>query len=40
MIVLEVREPYKGHIILNPEWIYGMGNNKKSNELVILSKDL
>ncbi len=37
---VEVRELYKGHTILNPEWTYGMGNNKKSNELVILSKDL
>ncbi len=37
---VEVRELYKGHKILNPEWTYGMENNKKSNELVILSKDL
>nr|WP_309486010.1 DNA adenine methylase [Bartonella harrusi] len=36
---VEVRELYKGHIIINPEWTYGMGNNKKSNELLILSKD-
>ncbi|WP_281433051.1 DNA adenine methylase [Bartonella raoultii] len=36
---VEVRELYKGHKILNPEWTYGMGNNKKSNEFVILSKD-
>ncbi|WP_455473913.1 DNA adenine methylase [Bartonella sp. B30(2025)] len=35
----EVRELYKGHKILSPEWTYGMGNNKKSNELLILSKD-
>ncbi len=36
---VEVRELYKGYTMLNPEWTYGMGNNKKSNELLILSKD-
>ena len=35
----EVRNWYKGHEILMPKWSYGMGNDKKSNELLILSKD-
>jgi DNA adenine methylase len=36
----EIRKMYQGHRIIKPEWTYGMGNNKKSNELIILSKDL
>lgn len=35
----EVRGWYKGHLILTPKWTYGMSNDKKSNELLILSKD-
>jgi DNA adenine methylase len=35
----EIRKMYKNYSILKPEWTYGMGNRKKSNELIILSKD-
>lgn len=35
----EVREMYKGFTILTPQWAYGMNADKKSNELLILSKD-
>lgn len=35
----EIRKMYQNHRIIKPEWTYGMGNNKKSNELIILSKD-
>jgi DNA adenine methylase len=35
----EIRKIYKDYIIEKPQWIYGMGNNKKSNELLILSND-
>ena len=35
----EIREWYKGHHILTPEWAYGMNNSKQPNEVVILSKD-
>jgi DNA adenine methylase len=36
----EIRKMYQNHRIIKPEWAYGMGNSKKSNELIILSKDL
>jgi len=36
----EVKEMYKNHIFLYPEWKYGMSSNKKSNEILIISKDL
>ncbi len=39
MIVWKLENFIKDIQYLNPEWTYGMGNNKKSNELVILSKD-
>lgn len=35
----QVRDLYKGHKFLKPEWTYGMSSNKKSNELIVLSKD-
>jgi DNA adenine methylase len=35
----EIRKMYKNYPIVKPEWTYGMGNSKKSNELIILSKD-
>jgi DNA adenine methylase len=35
----EVRKMYKGFNILTPQWAYGMNTDKKSNELLILSKD-
>ena len=35
----EVRNWYKGHQILTPKWAYGMSSDKKSRELLILSKD-
>lgn len=35
----EIRDMYEGHHIITPEWTYGMGNSKKSNEVLILSKD-
>ena len=35
----EIRSMYKGHRFLTPEWSYGMNNSKKSNEVIILSKD-
>ena len=34
-----VRAWYKGHKILTPSWSYGMSNDKKSNEILIFSKD-
>lgn len=34
-----VRELYGDFKIINLEWAYGMNSNKKSNELLILSKD-
>jgi len=36
----EIRKMYDGFQILKPKWTYGMSKNKKSNELLILSKDL
>jgi DNA adenine methylase len=35
----EIRKMYQTYPIVKPEWTYGMGNSKKSNELIILSKD-
>ena len=35
----EIRKMYQNYKIVKPEWTYGMGNIKKSNELIILSKD-
>ncbi|MDR1072216.1 MAG: DNA adenine methylase [Treponema sp.] len=35
----EIRRMYHNHSMLKPEWTYGMGNSKKSNELIILSRD-
>ncbi len=35
----KVRNWYKGHKMLTPSWSYGMSNDKKSNELLIFSKD-
>lgn len=35
----KVRAWYKGHKMLTPSWAYGMNNDKKSNELLIFSKD-
>ena len=35
-----VRDLYRGHEILNASWAYGMNGSKKSNEVLILSKDL
>jgi DNA adenine methylase len=36
---LSIRKLYKGYEFLTPEWVYGMGNSKQSNEILILSKD-
>ncbi|GAB6394159.1 MAG: DNA adenine methylase [Bacteroidales bacterium] len=36
----KVRDWYKGYTILTPQWAYGMNAGKKSNEVLILSKDL
>ncbi|WP_220468265.1 hypothetical protein [Wolbachia pipientis] len=35
----EIRDIYTGYRIIRPKWSYGMGNSKKSNEILILSKD-
>ncbi len=35
----EIRDMYTEHRIITPKWTYGMGNSKKSNEILILSKD-
>ncbi|WP_265036439.1 hypothetical protein [Wolbachia endosymbiont (group A) of Anomoia purmunda] len=35
----EIRDMYTEHHIIEPKWSYGMGNSKKSNEILILSKD-
>lgn len=35
----QVRKLYEGHRIVKVEWAYGMNADKKSNELLILSKD-
>ena len=34
-----IRDLYKGHTFIRPEWTYGMSNNKSSNEVLILSHD-
>ena len=36
----EVKQLYKEHIFFYPEWKYGMGNDKKSKEILIISNDL
>lgn len=36
----EIKELYKDHVFFYPEWKYGMGNNKLSREILIVSKDL
>lgn len=36
----EIRKMYSGYLILEPQWKYGMGKNKNSYEVVILSKDI
>jgi len=36
----EIRTLYKGHPILSIEWVYGMSKEKKSNEVLVLSKDM
>lgn len=33
----EIRELYKQYEIIKPNWIYGMSNNKKSRELLVLN---
>lgn len=35
----QIREIYKDYYTITPSWAYGMGNSKKSKELLILSKD-
>lgn len=35
----QVRKLYNGHTMTKLEWAYGMNTDKKSNELLILSKD-
>ncbi len=34
-----IRDLYSGFKIIEPEWTYGMGADKKSNEVLILSND-
>ncbi|WP_100182953.1 DNA adenine methylase [Candidatus Nitrosotenuis aquarius] len=36
----EIHEIYSDYTILYPDWKYGMSNNKKSREILILSHDL
>jgi len=36
----KIRKMYNGYKFLKPEWTYGMSNNKKSSEVLILSKNL
>jgi DNA adenine methylase len=36
----EVRKLYEGYTIIPVNWKYGMSQNKQSNEIVILSKDV
>ncbi|MFM7862130.1 MAG: DNA adenine methylase [Candidatus Nitrosotenuis sp.] len=36
----EIHELYSDYTILYPDWKYGMSNNKKSREVLILSQDL
>lgn len=35
----KIRDMYHRHTIIVPQWSYGMGNSKKSKELLILSKE-
>jgi DNA adenine methylase len=35
----EIRRMYHNYPTLKPAWTYGMNNSKKSNELIILSRD-
>ncbi|MDR0693158.1 MAG: DNA adenine methylase [Puniceicoccales bacterium] len=35
----EARKMYDGYPVVVPTWTYGMGKNKKSNEILILSRD-
>jgi len=35
-----IRNLYENYTILSLNWVYGMSKNKKSNEILILSKDL
>ena len=34
-----VRQLYEGYEIIEPEWTYGMSNDKSSKEVLIMSKD-
>ena len=36
----EIKNMYKEHNFHYPKWKYGMGTNKESNEILIISKDL
>jgi DNA adenine methylase len=36
----EIRELYKDHKIITPSWLYGMGEEKESKEVLIFSKDI
>lgn len=36
----KIKEMYSNHIFYYPEWKYGMGNNKNSTEILIISNDL
>jgi DNA adenine methylase len=35
-----IKSMYQGHQFFYPEWKYGMGNDKNSKEILIVSKDL
>ena len=37
---LQIRHMYRNYRLLTPDWQYGMGHNKMSNEVVIVSNDL
>jgi DNA adenine methylase len=36
----EIRSLYKDYQMIEPVWAYGMSKNKRSNELLIFSKDI
>lgn len=36
----EIKQLYKHHTFIYPEWSYGMNSNKKSNEILIISNDI
>ncbi len=36
----QIRSLYADYLMQTPTWMYGMSNDKKSKELLILSKDL